>query len=238
MVYATSGTYTLPISSNGCTNGFCQTLDIVTVDVSTNPVKIIVTGTDLIYGSTGTWNLYAQGSSCELIASPTGSWWPHGHGCDYSSGLIGITDATSGGTAVAASSQTYIRQVTVPVPTAISAMRFSMGATITCNMDLGFYDTTGRLVVHTGSFVPTGTSVNTINVTSPAILLPGTYYLALDDSATTCTPMRVFNAQPNVGCATFATAAFPLPATITLANFAATVNCYAMDGVPVGGSQF
>lgn len=125
-----------------------------------------------------------------------------------------------------AANETVIIPVVVTQPITITKLWVFNGAAVSGNIDIGIYSDAAApvLVVAAGSTVQAGTSiVQEFNIADTA-LAPGRYYIAVVLDNTTGTTIRV--AAPAIGTqaenfqyaglAQMA-AAFPLPATLTLA---------------------
>lgn len=97
------------------------------------------------------------------------------------------------------------------------------GSAVAGNVDCGIYTGDGTLLANAGSTAQAGTStLQSVAIGTPFLLLPGSYYMALSCSSVSAAFLR---AQPvaalckQMGLAQQATAV-PLPATFTLATAA------------------
>ena len=104
----------------------------------------------------------------------------------------------------------------VATPFTATKIMWANGAAVSGNVDAGVYDSTGVRVGAIGSTAQAGVSA-TQSATLSLVLNVGTYYLALVLDNTTGTFMR---RGPGIGVTGWAqiAAAFPLPATVTLAT--------------------
>lgn len=100
------------------------------------------------------------------------------------------------------------------------------GAVLSGNVDIGLYTEQGRRLVSSGSTAQSGGTINTIRALTlgtPLVLTPAIYYMAMACDNVTSQFMRsqVGAVVHQIGGMAQQTAAFPLPATFTLARVAA-----------------
>lgn len=237
---ASSATLTLPTGNDG------QTIYIWKVDSDSVPVVLKCQGSDLIAGATAQFRLQAPGQGVELIYNlALGRWNPQG-------GLIPMVPYIgsncvgdpNGAVTVATSSDVYFNAAYVPSPVVIKGIRFEVGAQLVTqsSMTVAVYDNTGANGTP-GTMLSSATLVavpavgwNTINLQTPKLLVPGTYYLAM--SATTNNALQTFNrCALTAGIGQYLqtqsnTMALPNPASTSTAS---TSRVFPLIGIVYGG---
>lgn len=106
-------------------------------------------------------------------------------------------------------------------PAIVKQLFWENGAAVSGNVDCGIYTLDGTRIVSTGATAQSGTSTSQVVDITDTLLGPGLYWCALVMDNTTGTVMRSVIAERNVQNYgyLFASASYPLPATITLATF-------------------
>ena len=162
------------------------------------------------------------------LALPTGliTIEPHS-ACAFAA--MGLTLSVSGTWAASNRAIFYPFRLTRPF-TAVKMFLYN-GATVSGNVDLGIYDTSGTRLISTGSTAQAGvSSIQVIDITDTRFG-PGVFYLAIACDNTTATIFRaslpVIEAK-SMGVAQMS-AAFPLPAAATFATISATYSyCFGL----------
>jgi hypothetical protein len=100
---------------------------------------------------------------------------------------LGLEAAVATGSGVLTANIVYLIAVTLTAGVSVSGMRWRVTATATGTTDLGLYDASGNLLVHTGAITNVASTTMTSNFSSNYALSPGNYYLALCPSNSTDT---------------------------------------------------
>ncbi len=153
------------------------------------------------------------------------------HGTDSA----GMTLACFNGTAVAlggsavwpTANLALYMPMRIVAPYLVKTLWWANGATVTGNVDCGVYTGEGTLLFNAGSTAQaTINTIQKVSLGTAVLLVPGTYYLALNSSSGSATFQRTaLTAQVALaaGQAQQAVGAVTLPATAT---FAATAQAY------------
>lgn len=111
---------------------------------------------------------------------------------------------------------------TIAAPYLVQKFWWANGSAVAGNCDCGIYTADGTLIANTGATAQAGTTtIQSVALGTPLLLLPASYYMALANSSTG----NVFRSSPAVAaCQMFGMAqqasAEPLPATATFATIA------------------
>lgn len=109
-------------------------------------------------------------------------------------------------------------------PVTVRQVAWQNGTTVSGNVDVGVYDTSGSLLASLGSTAQTGTSSPQIGNIADTALTPGGYFMAMAVDNTTGLFFRCSSIPAQLMQAAGiqeATTSFPLPSTATFANPAA-----------------
>lgn len=128
--------------------------------------------------------------------------------------------ATSGSAAWPTGSLAILLPFSLPAALQARRILWHNGSSVSGNVDAGVYNEDGTLVVAVGGVAQSGVSVaQSAALSAPTIIGPGSYFLALVIDNTTGTAWRI---APNAAVlrgvgVQQASAAYPLPASLTLA---------------------
>lgn len=131
--------------------------------------------------------------------------------------------------------------IRIPWPYRVARVFWANGGTITGNVDLGIYTSGGAKIYSTGSTAQSGTStLQFVTVTTPFVLAPGSYYIAMAVSAVTANLVQggttfALGAIRAMGCLQQDTA-LPVPTSATFAEVASSL--YALAGITRTASGF
>ena len=106
------------------------------------------------------------------------------------SNLVFLANAVSNGSSFAwpSANRALFVPIWLPAPFLLKSMFAVNGTTATGNIDLGVYGVDGSLIASKGSTAQSGTStLQILSLTTPIILSPGRYFMAISASSTSAT---------------------------------------------------
>jgi hypothetical protein len=124
-----------------------------------------------------------------------------------------------------ANNRGYFTMINVPAGITVTKVWYNCG-TVSGNIDIGLYDSTGAKVFTTGAFAPSS-GINSKALAASVNVAAGTYWMGISGSSSTCRceGLRLLYAayKPYQG---YQEAMHPLPNSITLASMTADTNVY------------